>query len=235
MSIEVPLALLESAREWDQLRPHDRAELGRALRRLGLSYGEIRRLIPVPKSTLSGWCASIVLSQEQIVAMAARTGSPKGVPRDTQWRRRAQIADIRSAAVAEVPTLLREPLWAAGTAMYWAEGAKKSKRLSMTNSDPKALRLFIQWTRTYLRRDAEFVLSLHLHHGNSQADAQRYWRHALGLPEVTFYKAYIKPPGTGHRKNHLPHGVCRVTVRASADLLVRAATWFSHLPEALDL
>jgi hypothetical protein len=46
--------------EWDGLSRWERSELGKDLRRLGLSYGEIMDLIPVKKSTLatrSGRCA----------------------------------------------------------------------------------------------------------------------------------------------------------------------------------
>jgi hypothetical protein len=41
------------------------------------------------------------------------------------------------------------------------------------------------------------------------------------LPNVDFYKTSMKPLGTGHRKNHLPHGVCRVSVRRAADMWQR--------------
>jgi len=39
--------------EWDQLSRWERSELGKDLRRLGMSYGEIMNLIPVKKSTLA--------------------------------------------------------------------------------------------------------------------------------------------------------------------------------------
>jgi len=42
--------------EWDRLSRWERCELGKDLRCLGLSYGEIMDLIPVKKSTLATWC-----------------------------------------------------------------------------------------------------------------------------------------------------------------------------------
>lgn len=228
-----PDALLARTTEWEDLTRWERAELGRALRRLGWSFVEIRALIPVPKSTLSGRCSTVNLTCDQIQAIRDRTGSEAGVPRDTQWRRREEIHDIRAAVASQVLELIREPLWVAGTALYWAEGSKTSNRLSLANSDPRALRLFIRWTREYLMPDAALVLKLNPHGDNNEAAAREYWERELNLPNVTFYKTYVKPDGTGHRKNHLRTGVCDVRVRRSSDALHRVLAWIDRLAESL--
>lgn len=36
------------------------------LRKDGLSYSEIKKIINIPKSTLSGWCRDIILTESQI-------------------------------------------------------------------------------------------------------------------------------------------------------------------------
>lgn len=228
-----PTTLLARADQWEDLSRWERAELGRALRRCGLSYSEIRSLIPVPKGTLSGWCADIQLSERQIAAIRARTGSQAGVPRNTQRRRHAEIAQIRSEARKEVRRLLTEPLWVAGTALYWAEGSKTSNRLSLSNSDPAALRLFIQWVRDYVDGSAEFVLKLNLHFDNDEEAARAFWSSELTLDSPEFYKTFIKPEGTGHRKNHLAHGVCAVRMRRSTDAFHRVMAWIGALPGLL--
>lgn len=118
-----------------------------------------------------------------------------------------------------------------GTALYWAEGAKTDRRLSISNSDPALLRVFLNWVRRFLDPSAEFVLSLHLHEGNNERLAQRHWRRALDLPAARFNKTFIKPKGTGHRKNSLAHGVCRVVVVRSADAWVTTMTWIDVLKD----
>ncbi|MCH6580624.1 MAG: hypothetical protein IH802_09725, partial [Nitrospinae bacterium] len=65
----MPPQLIERAGEWDELHRWERSELGKELRRLGLTQGEIRELIPVPKATLSYWCQEIDLTQNQIFSM----------------------------------------------------------------------------------------------------------------------------------------------------------------------
>ncbi|NND01689.1 MAG: hypothetical protein HKN91_02795 [Acidimicrobiia bacterium] len=229
-----PDALLARATEWEDLTRWERAELGRALRRLGWTYREIREVIPVPKGTLSGWCAEVELTEEQVSAIAQRTATQAGVPRDTQWRRRLEKEAIRAEAREQVGAFVQQPLWVAGVVMYWAEGSKTTNRLTLSNTDPAALRLFVDWTRAYLDSEAEFVLSLHLHHGNDEAAAKAYWAPVIAPQRASFTKTYIKPPGTRHRKNHLAHGVCRVAVRRSANHIVRVKAWYRALPAALD-
>ena len=232
---EAPAGLRARITAWPDLNRRERAEVGRALRRLGWSYGEICGLLPVPKGTLAGWCRDIRLTDDQVRAITARRGTEAGVRRDTQRKRQNEIASLRADAAAEVPTLVHEPLWVAGTVLYWGEGSKKARRLELTNADADALRLFIAWTRRFHDNDAEFVLALHLHEGNDETAARLTWREALSLPAATFNKTFVKPRGSGHRKNHLPEGVCRVRMRRSTDAWLRTLSWIDVLPMYLGL
>lgn len=229
MKPEVPQELLEHAADWDALHRWERSELGKKLRRLGLTYGEIRELIPVPKSTLSNWCHEITLTTEQIEAIRARGYSHAGVPRDTQRKRREEVDLIRKSARLSANHLASDALFVAGVAMYWAEGSKSRNDLAISNTDPFVLTLFVNWVRTYLDKNAEFRLSLHLHEGNDDEEARTYWREVLALPTAGFTKTFVKPPGTGHRKNRLPHGVCRIRVCRSADHWQRTMEWIQYM------
>jgi len=221
--------------EWDRLSRWERSELGKDLRRLGLSYGEIMDLIPVKKSTVATWCREVRLSDEQMQAIRERPGSREGIPRDTSRKRRAEISLVRIDALSQTPHLMTDPLWVAGAVLYWAEGAKTRNHLKMANADPRALRLFVLWIRTYLDPDADFSLQLHLHEGNDEGKARSYWRAETGLTTANFHKTFIKPKGTGHRKNHLPHGVCTVKVRRCADAWQRTMTWVELVAEHMGL
>ncbi|HLT96183.1 MAG TPA: hypothetical protein VK070_05275, partial [Acidimicrobiia bacterium] len=105
----VPRQLKLRIEQWSTLSRWERSELGRDLRRLGLSYGEIGRLIDVKKSTLATWCRDIVLTEAQARAITERTGSRAGIPVDTNWRRRQEIEQIRKRAAAEAETLTADP------------------------------------------------------------------------------------------------------------------------------
>lgn len=147
------------------------------------------------------------------------------MPRDTQRKRRAEVEHIRADARGFAAEHLHDPLFVAGTVLYWGEGAKTAPRLMITNADHAVLRLFIRWVRRFHRHDAAFVLALHLHAGNDEASAQRCWSDALRLDRPDFTSSFIKRPGTGHRTNRLPQGVCRVALRRSADPWHRTMAW----------
>ncbi len=235
MTPPIPDALRIEATQWPQLHRWERKQLGLALRRLGLTYTEIQDVIPVAKSTLSNWSRAVTLSQAQIGAIITRTGpgTQRGIPKDTQWKRRLEVRTIRANARAFAQAHLDEAQFVAGVVFYWGEGSKTRNSLDLCNADPVALRAFVRWVRTYLDADAEFVLSMHLHAGNDEVAARTYWREAVGLPAARFTKTFIKPPGTGHRKNHLKHGVCRVRVLRPSDHWNRIMVWIdvvgSHL------
>jgi hypothetical protein len=222
--------------DWDRSSRWERSELGKDLRRLGLSYGEIMDLIPVKKSTLATWCREVRLSDEQYAAVKERTyGSRLGIPVDTNRKRREVVERIRAEARSLVPELMMDPLWVAGTILYWAEGAKTRNHLKMANADPRALRLFVSWVQTYLDPQAEFSLQLHLHEGNDDEAAKSHWRSETGLMTANFYRTFIKPAGTGHRKNHLAHGVCTIKVRRCADAWQRTMAWVEVIADDLGL
>jgi hypothetical protein len=206
-----------------------RREIGRALRGEGLSYGEIHALTAVPKSTIATWCRDVTLSDAQRSRISERTGSRPGVPRDTQWRRREEIERIRADARREVETLITDPFWTAGVALYWGEGSKTDRRLELANGDPAAIRLFMSWVRRYMTADPEWVAVISLHADNDVTAATTHWMRALGLPGSSFNRPFVKPDGTGHRKNHLPNGVCRLRLRASTDGWIRTLTWIDEL------
>ena len=101
-----------------------------------------------------------------------------------------------------------DPLFVAGTMLHWAEGAKTAPRFAVTNTDAAVLLLFIRWARHFHTPDPQFVLSLHLHDGNDENAARRWWAEALSLETADFTKSFTKPSGTRHRKN--PFGAGRM-------------------------
>lgn len=215
--MELEAEVLERVGTYESLSTWERSELGRTLRRLGLSYGEIMELIPVTKSTLATWCREVKLTRGQIAAIKERRAPLPGIPRNTNRRRRQEIGELRRVARELVPELIHDPLWVAGLVLYWAEGAKTRCDVGMANTDPRALRLFIHWLRVYVEPNARFSLRLHLHEGNDEPEARHFWRAETGLGNANFHKTFIKPRGTGHRNNRLAHGVCTVRMRKPSD------------------
>ena len=186
-------------------------------------------LIPVKKSTLATWCRDVELTEEQCAGIRRRTGSMAGIPRDTNRKRREEIARIEDCALTQARYLIGDPTWVAGVVMYWAEGSKTSRRLEIAHSEPEALRLFMRWARQYHEPNAEFAAAMNLHADNDEGYARGFWASELGIDTSHFTKTFVKPDGTGHRKNHLATGVCRVTMRKSTDAFLRTMAWVEFL------
>ena len=224
--------LVESIRRWPELKRWERREIGQTLRRLGLSYREIAAVIPVHKGTLSGWCATLELSDEQLRRLAANRPviadrHRLGVARRMTARKKR--AEIRSAAELEAVMLMTDPRWVAGVVAYWAEGGK-GKELQFANSDPDMIRLFLGWAITYLDVRLEHItIKLHLHSGQDEAERIQYWSTATGIPFPRFQKTYIKPEGTGHRKNTLYAGTASIRINKSGAKLQRVFGWIDAL------
>ena len=233
--MELEAGILERVRKYQGLSRWERQELGKDLRRQGLSYGEIMEMVPVKKSTLATWCRDIRLTPGQIDAIKRRRALEPGFRRDTNKKRLREISELRAIARDEARRMAGDPFWVAGLILYWAEGAKTRNHVSMANTDPRALQLFIKWIKTYLDPSARFSMQLHLHEGNNESESQAFWVRATGLDQANFHKTFIKPAGTGHRKNHLPHGICTVKMKACADAWNIVMEWIDEIADHFGL
>lgn len=127
-------------------------------------------------------------------------------------KREREVAVIRKDAKEEVPRLTHETFRAAGAMIYWAEGSKR-KSTSVSNSDPRIILLMVRWWRTMFDiKPQQLNAHLHIHYGNDERHIKRYWSKLTGVPLKNFGKSFVKPKGTGHRKNILPNGIIRLRV-----------------------
>jgi hypothetical protein len=125
--MELEAEVLERVGAYERSSQWEKSELGRDLRRLGLSYGEIMALIPVKKSTLATWCRDVELSEDQVEAIKERRAPQPGIPRDTQRKRRREVALICAQAKLEAEHLVLDPFWTAGVALYWVRGRRRRR------------------------------------------------------------------------------------------------------------
>jgi hypothetical protein len=229
LALPVPDELLARCQQWSELKRWARRELGQELRRLGLSYREIASLVSVSRSTLSGWCRDIELSADQRARLAQMRPSAIALREKAARRRASAVARheaIRRAAREEVASLIREPLWLAGVVAYWSEGAKTSRELLFSNSDAGLIQLFIRWSRDWLGVTPDrFSAKLHLHSGQDETERRRYWSEVSAIPLTRFGKTFIKPEGTGHRKNVLWGGTLSIRIARSGRDFQRVMGW----------
>ncbi|MFP5224013.1 MAG: helix-turn-helix domain-containing protein [Actinomycetota bacterium] len=199
------------------------------LRQLGFSYSEISRHLDVNRSTLSGWVRNLELSSDarERLRRKAYPGTSRPEVRARHAHRRAQI---RADAEEQLAALIHDPLFPAGLLAYWSEGSKTCNDVRFSNSDPSLIRLFLAWSDRYLQRPASQVrCTLHLHFGQDPDEERRWWHDETGISEDDFLRPFVKPPGTGHRKRILDHGVAHIRVQRSTEQFLRIQGWTNGL------
>lgn len=202
------------------------------LRRQGKSLGEISEELDISKSSVSIWCREVRLSKAQIERLQKKRPDKNYGALANKHKREKEIALIRELAKKEVRQIDNSDLKRLrdiGTAIYWAEGAKKGNYIDFTNSDPEMVLLMMNWFRLICRvREEKFKISVFYHGGQNEQEMKTYWSKITRVPLSQFYKSIFKREGTGQRRNTLYNGTCKIRV-CDCDLLHRVLTWIEQL------
>ena len=189
-------------------------EKARKLRAQGKSYSEIKQALNISKSTLSGWLNDMPLSAKQIRSL--RDLNPRRIEhfRDTMRKKRERRLDEVYAQVRkDIGSLSRRDLFIAGPYLYWGEGTKSDQSsIGIANTDPAAMRAFLDWTEVMQIPKDQIHVRLHLYTDMNVKRESLYWSKELGISLGQFRKPYIKNSSlagltykTGHR-----HGTCNL-------------------------
>lgn len=212
------------------------------LRRHGLSYREIRAQVPVAKSTLSLWLRQVGLARAQRQRLterklaAARRGSQK---RHAECL--ARIAAIHNSAIQEARELIQatDVMWAVGTTLNWAEGAKTKPwrshaRFQFTNMDPLTIALVRCWLRRYCNVDeSDLLFDIYIHENADVESARMHWMRHLGILKSQL-RTYFKKHNSNPRRYNVGrtyYGTIRITVRKSTALSHRIEGWIKAIAE----
>lgn len=145
-----------------------------------------------------------------------------------RWERRELGQSLRALGLSyrEIQSLI--PV-AKGTLSIWCRDVplttdqqERLRAMRPRQDDPEMVRLFISWATNYLALTPDrFTAKLHLHAGQDEDERKRFWSAFAGIGFDEFRKTFVKPEGTGHRKNVLYNGTIQVRITRSADLLHR--------------
>lgn len=186
------------------------------MRRLGKSYREIHAALGIPKGTLSAW-----FNREQWSAAIRRdleaATRPESRARITAMSRArsekfaALRAEARADARRRFPTLIRDPLFAIGIALYWGEGAKNCAAgvVRLPNVDPRLLKVFVRFLLSCCGVPHERLRAwILLYPDLDPVACHTYWSRQIGLPLQQFRKAQVIVGRAKRRR--LAYGVCSV-------------------------
>ncbi len=201
------------------------------LRSGGLSYGEIKKVLGVSKSSLSSWLKSIPLKSEYKKRLYTKQIRGLSLGAKSQKERRAvEVKKIIEQAEDQIKfPLSEEALRMFGVALYWGEGSKR-KMLEITNSDPYLILFFIHWlNKMFGIKSINLKARLNIHRKQSEFEIKKFWSELTGIPLKNFGKTYIKPISGGYKNNKLYFGTLRLEVPKSVNIRYTILGWLTGL------
>lgn len=206
-----------------------------ALRKKGLSYGEILKEIKVAKSTLALWLKDVGLAkaQKQRLTQKRLEAALRGaIAKHNQ--RIVTTERIKLEAQKEIKNISDRELWLIGVALYWAEGSKQrdshpSVEARFTNSDLLMIRLYLKWLQKICKVAIEDIkFEIYIHETGNIGTAKKYWANQLNLSVNEFQKIRLKKNKIKTLRKIIGenyHGLLRVTVRRSTILNRKITGW----------
>ncbi|MBI2093049.1 MAG: hypothetical protein HYT75_08690 [Deltaproteobacteria bacterium] len=196
----------------------------RKLRSAGLSYKEIKAVVPVSKGTISKWCEDIELSEQQRCRLGRKYDVQLRGAKAVQAKRKSEVDKIINNARGDVRFLKVSDLKVIGLMLYWAEG-NKTVFPGITNSDPDIIKIVMRWFREICGvEDGKFKAHLHIHSGQDETSIKKYWSSITGISTERFGKSHVKKEGSGHRKNKLYNGTIKINI-FDKNLLFKILGW----------
>ncbi len=121
-------------------------ERARQLRADGWTMPDIAEELGVSRSSVSLWTREVPI--DAALRRSPRTGRrPRGSDHPMRRRKLEQIARYDAEGRQRLARLDDRELLIAGVALYAGEGAKNDGCVSMANTNPELLRLFVTWLR----------------------------------------------------------------------------------------
>lgn len=194
------------------------------LRKQGMSIGEIAKKLLVSKSTVSGWCKDIPLSNEAIerISKKGKAKSVAGLMRYSESVRQNRIAATKISTqkgADALGSLSNRDIYCIGLGLYWAEGYKQgSQEFGFTNSDPQMITFYMKWLEVVFGVQKESIIlrvsinQLHVHRIN---EVETFWASHLLVPQSQFTKpSFVHTVSKKVYKNKATHmGTLRIKVR----------------------
>ncbi|HVN26746.1 MAG TPA: hypothetical protein VMT99_03820 [Candidatus Paceibacterota bacterium] len=177
-----------------------------ALRREGNSYADIRAVlgVAIPRGTLSDWLSELELSDEERGKLAERLKKKLLIARAKSVISRRKIGilrddEIRSRSSYLIDVAKNDDVAKISLAMiYWCEGGKSCRNLTLGNSDPALIRTYLLLLRKCYRLDeAKFRGTVQCRADQDIAALERYWSAVSSIPPRQLYKSRIDPRTIG--------------------------------------
>jgi len=180
------------------------------LRKQGLSYSEIRKIVPVAKSTLQNWLvlAGLTLTKEHVEIQIKKrlekrqiaTEASRIIRQRNKERTISQTLDLHKK-------YFNDPFYNYGIALYESEGSKGTS-CKFSNSDYRVILVFVKFMEKYFfcNRLQNMGFEIYVHETRKK-DLKRiinFWSEKLNIPHKTF-KIYWKRNKILRKRNNLDY------------------------------
>lgn len=210
--------------------PELRAEAVK-LRAKGISVNAIASRLKISLSTASLWVRDVPISETQHLNLRARLSANSAkahaawleIGRQRRDRWKAEAEELWKAHASD-------PLFALGLGLYWGEGSKTSKSLSLVNSDPGLLRVWLRWCTAFIP-NVPLRFRIQAHADVLPVSAVRFWRRELGITSHIAFSVNrpTSSKGKAAKVRPLRYGVLTVTARKGS------SEWWHKMMRFLEL
>lgn len=196
------------------------------LRQAGNSYGEIRNLLGIPKSTQSSWFKNLKLAPDIRNILKEKQGNGlKALTLCNQQRTRlirSENEKYRDTFETRVGHIKDRDLMLIGASLYWAEGQKTFNAkhgqypfIRFSNSDQQMVVLFLKFLEKILSIPKSQVRGeIYIQPGLSPHNSLTYWYRTIRISKdnLKVYKALSRASKSKRPKNLLPYGTIHIRV-----------------------
>jgi transcriptional regulator with XRE-family HTH domain len=162
-----------------------------------LSMAEIAERLGCSQNKVAYWMVKHEIPRRDISEAIYRWHNPDGDPFEVQ----ALSSEDERA------------LFYLAVALYIGEGKKRGHDVSLSNTDPRVIRIFLRFLRKICGVDESKVWAwINIFDDAGLEEAQRYWEESTGLLSSQFYKPVVRPQKGGSYSNLSEHGTLTVGV-----------------------
>lgn len=208
------------------MNPRKDYQAALALRLEGKTYGEIRGLFGIPKSTLSTWFSDLRISNKakKILELKQKNGYYKLIEfnKIRTINIHKENEGIRKDYESRISKLNNKELMILGAALYWGEGYKNfnQKRgvypyICFGNSDPLMHKVFVAFLERILKINREKIkCQVMIYPSINPQKAIQYWQGITQIPTENFRtQMAVSRASQGKRPwNLLPYGTLQLRI-----------------------
>jgi hypothetical protein len=190
-------------------------ERARQLRAEAWTLREIADELGVCKSSASVWVRDV-----EFIPKPRNRGHAGIKPHPLKVAKEAQLERCKLEAETWLGRMSERELTMFMLGLYAGEGVKSGDGVSMANTNPILLQLFVIWLRrTFDLDESRLRVTLYLHEGLDLDAAETYWSELLHIPRHQFRKPYRAVADESRRRSK--HALGCPSVRYSCSLTAR--------------